>query len=184
MKRSGGRLGVISKVGKGSTFWVELRMSRSPLSLSPTSATDLNIIGSLVVAFGVGAKAIVASPSYSGAQHAERKEAAGLAASNALAAGIMENATAGLPTAAENGKVGGDGGGLVSQTPSALQSLMEQGTPFFLLAVTSNFKGNSVLCRRPGRVRHSVKRKPVQSLCHHPHTKGHSQRHRHHSISR
>jgi osomolarity two-component system sensor histidine kinase SLN1 len=25
VKRSGGRLGVISKVGKGSTFWVELR---------------------------------------------------------------------------------------------------------------------------------------------------------------
>ena len=32
VKLSGGRLGVSSKVGQGSTFWVELRMS-SPLVL-------------------------------------------------------------------------------------------------------------------------------------------------------
>lgn len=74
----------------------------------------------------MGAKAIVAAPSYSGAQHAERKEATG----QALAAGMMENATATLlPTV--DSKVGENGPGpymaQVSQTPSALQSLMEQG---------------------------------------------------------
>lgn len=81
-------------------------------------------------AFGVGAKAIVAAPSYSGAQHAERKEATGQTTSHALAAGMMENATASLlPTV--DSKVGENGTGpymtQVSQTPSALQSLMEQG---------------------------------------------------------
>ena len=33
VKLSGGRLGVSSKVGQGSTFWVELRMSFLPLVL-------------------------------------------------------------------------------------------------------------------------------------------------------
>lgn len=31
VKLSGGRLGVQSKVGQGSTFWVELRKCRSPI---------------------------------------------------------------------------------------------------------------------------------------------------------
>ena len=31
VKRSGGRLGVVSKVGRGSTFWVELRAFAIPL---------------------------------------------------------------------------------------------------------------------------------------------------------
>lgn len=35
VKRSGGRLGVMSKVGKGSTFWVELRAYN--VSIQPPS---------------------------------------------------------------------------------------------------------------------------------------------------
>ena len=57
VKRSGGRLGVNSRVGKGSTFWVELRMSTSCFS-----APDLlfNIfIPRMFTALGIGSQAIV-----------------------------------------------------------------------------------------------------------------------------
>lgn len=41
VKRSGGRLGVISKVGRGSTFWVELPLGVGPKALAQPNAHEL-----------------------------------------------------------------------------------------------------------------------------------------------
>ncbi len=56
VKLSGGRLGVQSKVGEGSTFWVELRKYLSQSSYAHTRAAHLDCI----IALGVGIKAIPA----------------------------------------------------------------------------------------------------------------------------
>ena len=54
VKLSGGRLGVFSRVGQGSTFWVELRKSPSPGSSQQTIDT--------VIALGVGESALSILP--------------------------------------------------------------------------------------------------------------------------
>jgi osomolarity two-component system sensor histidine kinase SLN1 len=53
VKRSGGRLGVSSRVGKGSTFWVELRTSSS---VSPAPRC---IVERMFSALGIGSQAIL-----------------------------------------------------------------------------------------------------------------------------
>jgi hypothetical protein len=50
VKLSGGRLGVKSEVGKGSTFWVELRKSTDD---------SANVLFTSITALGVGAKAVM-----------------------------------------------------------------------------------------------------------------------------
>lgn len=53
VKRSGGRLGVSSRVGRGSTFWVELRTS------SPVSPAPRCIVERMLSALGIGSQAIL-----------------------------------------------------------------------------------------------------------------------------
>jgi osomolarity two-component system, sensor histidine kinase SLN1 len=58
VKRSGGRLGVKSRVGKGSTFWVELRTPSSLTLLFPTCLHSTLTVP-MLAALGIGSQAIL-----------------------------------------------------------------------------------------------------------------------------
>lgn len=122
VKRSGGRLGVVSKVGRGSTFWVELRAFAVSLFLRGFARKLTSRLTCrrfpCAIALGVGAKAIVPPPPQTQTQaHAPRgryhEDAAGLASG--------ANTSAGSPPRLNPSSWGS------RASSSAMHSLMEQG---------------------------------------------------------
>jgi osomolarity two-component system, sensor histidine kinase SLN1 len=137
VKRSGGRLGVSSRVGKGSTFWVELRKFSSYFYFFVTRLFNI-----LIAALGIGSQAIA---SRTPAIQPLGDEGLKNSQSSYLPMGVVKTVSDELPTTphliietaplkASSVSHGSSGSGAFSisgsqRSSSAMHTLMEQGGP-------------------------------------------------------
>lgn len=143
VKLTGGRLGVRSKIGEGSTFWVELREFKLALGHRTCSNTL-----ALFLALGVGEKAVCYPADEPFDQELRSEQAVG-APSSRIAGGLLHQHASFLDPSASS-DVGTsstlvDGSRNNSYTPqasSALKTIMEQGMcnlfPYSRLAKFTN----------------------------------------------